>query len=123
VTFRAYADNVVVQLEPEATETASGIAMVRTSKRGEARRARTARVIASGKGYAKESGVFVANEVQPGQRVLVDSLSGQNYDFDLTIPRHNKSAQFQELFGDKGEFRIVRHDEILGVVEEGVQVG
>jgi len=36
---------------------------------------------------------------------------------DLTVPRHNKSAEFQDLFGDAGEFRIVREQEILAVVE------
>ncbi len=116
MTFRAYADNVVIELEPVRTETDSGIAIVQTAKG--ARDHRVARVVASGPGYTLPSGAFVPNTVRAGERVLVDALCGQNYDLDLTVPRHNKSAQFQELFGDRGEFRIVREQEILGVLED-----
>ena len=115
MTFRAYADNVVIELEPAQTETASGIALVPGGAR--ARDHRTARVIASGPGYRLGSGAFVPNEVRVGDRVLVDALCGQNYDMDLTVPRHNKSSEFQELFGDRGHFRIVREQEILAVFE------
>jgi len=125
VTFRAYADNVVIQIEPRETQTESGLTLVHGGKNG-AREHRTARVVASGPGYYRskpggangtERGVFVPNEVKPGMRVIVDALAGQDYALDLSVPRHNKSAEFQELFGDKGEFRIVREEEILGVLE------
>jgi co-chaperonin GroES (HSP10) len=125
MTFRAYADNVVIQLLPRETETASGLAIVHSGKSG-AREHRKARVLASGPGYRRPvkggcgevyGGILVPNEVQPGDIVLVDALAGQNYDFDLTVPRHNKSAEFQDMFGDAGEFRIVREQEILAVVE------
>lgn len=116
MSFRAYADNVVIALEQERTQTASGLAIVHTASAS--RGHRTARVIASGPGYTTPSGVFVPNEVRAGDRVLVDALAGQNYDLDLTVPRHNKSSEFKELFGDRGEFRIVREQEILGVLED-----
>jgi uncharacterized cupin superfamily protein len=38
------------------------------------------------------------------------------------VPRSNKSAEFQELFGDRGQFRIVREQEILAVLEGDVAV-
>ena len=125
MTFRAYADNVVIQLLPRESQTASGLALVHSGKNG-AREHRQAKVIASGPGYrhpvkgrcgGTHGGVFVPNEVKPGDIVLVDAHAGQNYDLDLTVPRHNKSAEFQELFGENAEFRIVREQEILGVVE------
>jgi hypothetical protein len=62
----------------------------------------------------------VPNTVQPGDRVIVDARAGQNYDMDLTTPRHNKPTEFQELVGERGEFRIVREEEILAVIEEDV---
>ena len=121
--FRAYADNVVLAFEPRDTETKSGIALVHSGKNG-AREHRTARVVASGPGYWHRFGtsqrstrVFIPNEVKQGDRVIVDALAGQDYRMDLSIPRHNKDQQFQELFGERGEFRIVREEEILGVLE------
>jgi co-chaperonin GroES (HSP10) len=116
MTFKAYADNVVIVLEPLPTETASGIAMVRTSAKG-ARESRTARVVASGPGYRTRLGALVPNELKEGDRVVVDALAGQNYALDLTIPRHNKNNEFQELFGERGEFRIIRQDEALAVLD------
>lgn len=114
--MKAYADNVVIVLEPLPTETASGIAMVRINKN--TKESRTARVVASGPGYTNSRGVFIPNEAKPGDRVLVDALAGQHYQLDLTVPRHNKSSEFQELAGERGEFRIVRHDELLGILED-----
>lgn len=110
-------DNVIIVLEPQPTETESGIAIVHNRKPG-AREQRTARVLASGPGYYTKLGALVPNEVKPGDRVMVDAVAGQNYDMDLTVPRHNKSPGFEELFGDRGEFRIVREQEILAVIED-----
>jgi hypothetical protein len=62
----------------------------------------------------------VPNTVKVGDRVIVDALAGQNYALDLSVPRHNKTQEFQELFGDRGEFRIVREEEILGVLVDEV---
>lgn len=125
--FRAYADNVVVRFLPEAKETASGIALPgRTLKRTEARRAV---VVASGPGYYRprkvrgpgnptEPGPFIPNETRPGDVVLVDAFAGQDYALDLNVPRHNKSADFDTIADERGEFRIVREQEIHGVIEQ-----
>ena len=120
MTVRAYQDNCIIVLDPIETETASGLAVVHTRKPG-AREQRTARVIASGPGYHTKLGALVPNTVKAGDRVMVDAVAGQNYDMDLTVPRHNKSPGFEELFGDRGEFRIVREQEILAVFEDDAQ--
>lgn len=122
-SIAAYQDNVILVLEPKPTETESGIALVHSGG-NRARESRTARVIRSGPGYHKKCcGGFVPNEVKEGDRVIVDALCGQNYDLDFSAPRYNKSAEFQELVGERGEFRIVRADEILAVVGQDARVG
>lgn len=126
--IRAYADNVVLRLEDQAKETRSGIAIVRSGKPG-ARGHRTAIVVAVGPGHfvgcrecGGERNHFVPTSVRVGERVVVDELAGQNYDMNVTVTRSNKSPEFQELFGERGQFRIVREAEILAVVEEGAEV-
>lgn len=123
MTIRAYADNVILVLEPEPTKTKSGLSMVHL--RGpSARFTRTARVVSSGPGYWDERRLkFIPNEVVAGERVVIDALAGQNYDMDLTAPRHNKPTEFQELCGEKGEFRVVRQDEILAVINDEAVLG
>lgn len=120
MTIRAYQDNCIIVLEPIETETKSGLAIVHNRAPG-AREQRTARVIASGPGYYTRLGALVPNTVKAGDRVMVDAMAGQNYAMDLTVPRHNKSAEFGELFGDRGEFRIVREQEILAVIDDEAQ--
>ena len=117
--MRAYADNVVIVLDPLPEKSRGGIDLVHDQKKLEARGSRSAKVVASGPGYYTDRGTFVPNEVKPGERVIVDALAGQNYALDLSIPRHNKNSEFQALFGERGEFRIVREQEILGVLVEG----
>lgn len=126
--IRAYADNVIIRLEPRQAETKSGIALVHGGKPG-ARGYRTAIVVAAGPGHwigcrscGGERGHFVPTSVRAGERVIVDELAGQNYDLNVSVPRHNKSPEFQDLFGDAGQFRIVREDELLGVIETGAEV-
>lgn len=117
--FRAYQDNVVIALDPLQRETESGLAIVETKAKH-----RTARVLMSGPGYygpptyKNPRGLFHANEVKPGDRVIVDALAGQNYQLDLNASRQNQAQEFQELLGERGEFRIVREEEILGVIEQ-----
>jgi co-chaperonin GroES (HSP10) len=112
--LRAYADNVVVVLEPLPDQTASGLHLPqnRQERRTGARRAR---VVAAGPGHTKPSGVFIPTQVKEGEIVLVDALAGQDYTMDLTVPRHNKAVEWGDA---RGQFRIVREDEILGVVEQ-----
>lgn len=117
--FVPYADNLLIVLEPLETQTKSGIALVRSSGPG-AKEHRTARVIASGPGHKRPCcGTFVPNETKPGDRVIVDALAGdrQHFAWDLTAPRHNKIPGFDELFGERAEYRVIREDEVLAVIE------
>lgn len=132
MTFRPTQDNVLIVLEPEQTETKSGIAMVRTRGPG-ARYSRTARVVASGPGYfgrptyLNPRGLFHPNELKPGDRVLVDALAGNNWDLDVSAPRNNgadTSVPFLAsvgLVGEGVEARIIRESEALAVLAEGVE--
>ena len=128
--FRAYQDNVVLVLDPVESVTSGGIHIPDQARNGSSyKRSRMATVYASGPGYyeplVKRDGVggtvlgkFIENQTKPGDRVLVDHLCGQNYDMDITVPRHNKPAEFGELVGERREFRIVREQEILAIVED-----
>lgn len=125
MSFRCYADNVAISLEPLETMTQSGLHLPQRTERG-AMGFRTARVLASGPGhYRQKNGgaastvdaAFVPNETRVGDRVLVPALCGTNFEMDLTIPRHNPGFDFTELLGDAGEFRVVRESEILGILE------
>jgi co-chaperonin GroES (HSP10) len=113
---RAYADNVVIELEPLESMSKGGLHIVDTSRKTKG--SRYARVIASGPGHTNRFGKFVKNETKPGDRVLVDALAGQDYTADLSAPRQNKGATFDSMFGGRGEFRIVREEEIIAVVED-----
>lgn len=111
--IRPTQDNVILKFLPRPTQTAGGLVIpqtVRESRVG----TREAEVLAVGPGHHKPSGLFVPTQVQVGETVLVDTLAGQNYDMDLNVPRHNKPTEWAD---DRGEFRIVREDEILCVVE------
>jgi hypothetical protein len=121
---------VVLVLEPQPTETASGIKLVNVRER--ARASRTAIVVASGPGYwysrrqrisdgqySAPTEVFVPNETKAGDRVLVDADPGQDYRLDVNVPRMNgMGAQFEEMVGEKGSFRIVRESEIYAIYDE-----
>ena len=110
-SIRAHQDNVILRLAP-APSLSSVIVM--TDRKAKHRKAK---VLVSGSGYVTRNGAFVENTVREGQEVVVDALCGQNYDLDFTLPRANKGAEFQELFGQEGDYRIVRQDEVLAVVE------
>lgn len=133
MTFRPLADNVLIVLEPEPSETKGGVAIVRQRGPG-ARHSRTARVVASGPGYRGRStylnpeGLFHPNELKPGDRVLVDALAGNNWDFDVgEAPRNNGAdtripfLAARGLVGEKVEARIIREAEALAVLEDGVE--
>jgi hypothetical protein len=60
----------------------------------------------------------VPTELKVGNVVLVHARAGQNYELDINVPRHNKPMDFAELGDERGEFRIIREDEVLGVLEE-----
>ncbi len=132
--FRPLADNVLIILEPEPTETRSGLAMVRTKGPG-ARGSRTARVIASGPGYFGRStylepaGVFHPNELKPGDRILVDALAGNTWDWDVSAPRNNGVDTSLPYFaglsltGERVEARVIRESEALAVLADDAVVG
>lgn len=107
MSFRCYQDNVVLRFVARASMTASGLHLPDT-RQGE--KTREAVVMAVGPGHRNRGGHFVATTVQVGARVLVDARAGQNYDLDLSVPRHNKPTEWAD---GSGEFRIVREEEIL----------
>jgi co-chaperonin GroES (HSP10) len=113
--IRAIQDNVVVKFVPRPAVTSGGLHIPQTAgarKTG----VREAEVMAVGPGHFRDSGHggFVPTSVRVGETVLVDELAGQDYRLDLNVPRHNKGAGFGD---ERGEFRIVREDEIHAVVE------
>ena len=120
--IRPTADNVVIVLEPEETMTPGGLYCA--PQKG-ARYSRVGRVLSVGPGhYGRASwkhpeGCFHQTELRVGDRVIVDSKCGQDYRLDLNAPRQNKGAEFSALCGAKGEFRIIREDEALAVIEPG----
>lgn len=121
--MRCYADNVLIVLEPLPVMSEGGLHLPQQQRQG-ARGSRWAEVVMSGPGHHRQrrgdaggtlDSVFVPNETKPKDRVLVDANAGQDYTLDISIPRHNKGHDFQEMLGWRGEFRIVREDEILAV--------
>lgn len=127
--IRPTQDNVVIALKP--LPKMAGSIHLPDHKSGR-RETREAVVLAVGPGHhrrvnlreARETHgladaqyVFVPTQVKPGETVLVDAIAGQDYALDLNVPRHNLGSQFEELLGERGEFRIVREDEIHCVVE------
>lgn len=132
--FRPLADNVLIVLDPEPTETKSGLAIVRQRGPG-ARGSRTARVVASGPGYfgrptyLNPEGLFHPNELKPGDRVLVDSLAGNNWDLDVSAPRNNGEDTRLPYFaalgitGERVEARVIRESEALAVLSDEAVIG
>lgn len=124
MNFRPLADNVLLMIEEQPKETASGLALVHNRSPG-AREHRTARVIASGPGYTKGCcKQFIPNTVKPGDRVIVDALCGDKlkWDFDVSEVRQNSIPEFDHVGLLRGQMRVVRESEILAVVEDDVSV-
>lgn len=112
--IRPIQDNVVIRFSPRPAVTASGLLHIPQTVTESRVGTREATVLAVGPGHTNRRGLFIPTAVKVGENVLVDALAGQNYDLDLTVPRHNKPTEWAD---DRGEFRIVREDEILGVIE------
>lgn len=115
-SLRAHQDNVVLLFEPASS--LSTVLHVMESKP----KHRLARVMLSGPGYITKHGVLVENTVRERDRVVVDAIAGQDYALDINIPRHNAKSEFESMFGNSGNFRVVREQEILGVIEPDVKV-
>ena len=113
MNVRPYQDNVLIQFQPRAAMTASGLHIPQTVTESRVG-TREAKVIAVGPGHTERSGVFVPTQVKVGETVLVDALAGQDYSMDLSAPRHNKATEWD---ADGGALRMVREQEILCVVE------
>lgn len=121
MSIRAYADNSFLLVEPLPTQTESGIQLARSStKRRD--RLRAARVVLSGPGYTNRNGHFVPPDFAPGTRVLIDELAGDLHNVGFSVPRHNKDNEFHDLLGDAGQYRVVRHDEVVAVIGDDVRV-
>ena len=134
--IRAYMDNVILKLDPLEAVSGGGIVMIdQTRLSGH----RFATVVSSGPGHYRkrlergpgtvvnkagdqyhtvDSHMFIPNETKPGDRVIIGKHAGTDFRLDLSVPRHNKGQHFEELLGDRGEFRIVREEEIEGIVED-----
>ena len=122
--LRMIADNALIQLEPPPSETASGIAIVHSRAPG-AREHRTARVIAVGPGHSpgcKSCGgvksAFIPTTLVAGDRILVDAMSGQKWDFDVSAVRQHECAEFDSVLGERGDFRVIREAEALAVLDD-----
>jgi chaperonin GroES len=114
-TLRAHQDNVVLVFEPVQSMSTLLTIMDRKPKH------RLAKVMLSGVGYITRHGVMVENTVREGDRVVVDADAGQDYALDINTPRHNKGEEFESMFGHSGNFRIVREQEVLGVIDADVR--
>lgn len=113
--MRAYMDNVIVRILPRETMSRGGLHIPDTVTHS-TKATVLAEVLASGPGWRQRNGrgPLVPNQTKPGDVVLIDALAGQDFAYDLNCPRQNKAADWAD---ERGEFRIVREDEIHGVVE------
>jgi co-chaperonin GroES (HSP10) len=124
-------DNVLIRFLPDPSTTAGGLVIPQQAHGRRAVDTRKAEVMLVGPGHYRNgkrrladtehtvaTSTFVPTEVKVGDVVLVHARAGQNYELDINVPRHNKPTDFQELGDERGEFRIIREDEVLGVVEQ-----
>jgi len=108
---RPYADNVWLKLDPLSKATASGIVLVEGERKSKGTRRAT--VVASGAGHVTKLGAFVENEIKAGETVYVYALAGQDWQYDFDAPRHNMKIEFDQVAGERGEYRVARAAEIL----------
>jgi len=113
-TIRAVQDNVILRFLPPPTKAAGGLLFIPDTAKPEP--TTLAEVVAVGPGYYRDSGHgrFIPNTLRPGEVVIVERRAGQDYALDLNVPRTNKETTWAD---ERGDFRIVREDEILAVVE------
>ena len=96
VKFRPLHDRIIVErLEESEEQVVGSIIIPDTAKE----KPQQGKIIAAGKGKAREDGSVTPLDVQAGDTVLFGKYSGQEIKLDGT------------------EFLIMREDEILGVVE------
>lgn len=121
-SFAPRNDNVLVRLIPEPSQLMGGLVRPQTLKENVSSVLRGV-VLATGQGHypsRSPNAVRLATGVAEGDLVLLRGLAGQKQDqfddrFDTTIERQNAGASVQNNGAD---YRIVRADEILAVLEE-----
>lgn len=140
--FRAYHDNILVQLEPrETTALPGGVivhpgfayrddgtgrndAVIEQDPRKRPTAVRWGRVLAVGPGHVpgcrkcggERKGSFVPTTIKVGERVVIGEQSGYDYTFDVRGARQRDKTESFEAVGElTGEFRVVREDECLAV--------
>ena len=116
--YRAVQDNVFLRFRPRPKTTQTGLLHIPETVQESRVGVREAEVLMVGPGHWTPQGKFIPTSVKVGEIVLVDALAGQHYDLDLSVPRHNKPTEWAD---DKGQFRVVREDEILGVIERDAE--
>lgn len=145
MSFIPTKDNVLLRLLPLDAEIKSDLidtsAMTNFWTSGKA--CRHAIVVAAGPGHHRQRRVprgrglpastlcehdietdqFIPTELKPGQRVIIDHDSGDSaghaYRWNKQgVPRHNVPCEFDSFGNERGEYRVVREDEVLAVFEE-----
>ncbi len=112
-------DNVLLVLEPDVPQvTASGVVTVQLQASSKAYANRTGRVLAVGPGHEDKRGRFQPTSVQPGERVVIHCTAGDRYEYT----KRQDFAEMYGLTGDNLEFRMVREEEILAVIEGDSEV-
>ena len=131
--IRPLADNVLLVLEPDTPkQTAAGVYTVQLQEKGKAYGNRIGYVLAVGPGHYVprkyrdqgdpiETTKFQATTTQPGERVVIRVTAGDRYEY-------TKRQDFADMYAarlaewgipfDSAEFRVVREDEVLAVIED-----
>jgi chaperonin GroES len=99
MTVRPLHDRILVQRIDEGEQKVGGIIIPDTAKE----KPQQGKVIAAGNGKTKDDGKRVPLDVKAGDRILFGKYSGQEIKLD----------------GD--EYLIMREDDVLAVVEEGIK--
>lgn len=124
--IRPTQDNVLLYLKPRPERMAGGLLTLPQNRSGKSNGAREAIVLATGPGWRLRGGrgPLVETGVSPGDCVVVDAKAGQDWALDVGKPRTNPvGCQWEsfpvptELERPGGEYRMVRADEILFVLE------
>jgi co-chaperonin GroES (HSP10) len=124
--IRPLEDNVVLYLKPRPERMVGSLLTLPQNRSGKSNGAREGIVLASGPGWRLRGGrgPLVPTGVEPGDCVVVDAKAGQDWSLDVGKPRTNpKGCSWEsfpvptELERPGGEYRVVRADEILMVLE------
>ncbi len=117
--IRPTKDNVLLVLEPDVPkQTAAGIFTVQMQDPSKAYANRMGRVLAVGPGHEDKRGRFQPTSVQPGERVIIHCTAGDRYEYT----KRQDFAEMYGLTGDNLEFRMVREEEILAVIDDSPEV-